>query len=343
MATNKTIDKILKSTGNKYGAAIKDSDSMERETLFSTDIPILNVALSGDIDDGMSPGLLQLVGESKTFKTLYMLLMAKAYMDKYPDAVLAFFDSELGADMSYFDSIGIDTDRVVHLPFESVEDLRIQLAKLLKDTASGDHIFIAVDSIGLPPSEKEVTDAEDGKTTADMSRARALNSLFRIVGIQLGLKKLPMVVVNHAYDQIGTMYPQKIVKGGKVSYLLSDEIFMISRAQEKSAGELEGYTFTLTIEKSRKVKEKSKFPITVLFNGGIDEYSGLLEIAVESGHIEKPSNGWYQLKGVEQKVRASATGPLLDIVMKDETFKTFVKQKYKLVTGQLVKSKPKGE
>ena len=74
----------------------------------------------------------------------------------------------------------------------------------------------------------------------------------------------------------------------------ANSVFIIGRAQEKDGTDLTGYTFTINIEKSRFVKEKSKLKFTVKFNGGIDKWSGLLDLALESGHVLKPSNGWYQ-------------------------------------------------
>jgi hypothetical protein len=48
------------------------------------------------------------------------------------------------------------------------------------------------------------------------------------------------------------------------------------------------------VEKSRYVKEKSKIPVSVSFDGGIQKYSGLLDIALAGNFVVKPNNGWYQ-------------------------------------------------
>jgi hypothetical protein len=79
----------------------------------------------------------------------------------------------------------------------------------------------------------------------------------------------------------------------------SNQVFVISKSQEKDGGELSGFNFTINIEKSRFVREKSKFPFTVTFDSGINKYSGLLDIALELGFCQKPNSGWYSRVDME--------------------------------------------
>ena len=164
--------------------------------------------------------------------------------------------------------------------------------KQLKAIERGEHIFIIVDSIGNLASKKEVEDALDGKAVADMSRAKQLKSLFRMITPHLTLKDIPMIVVNHTYKEIG-MFPKDIVGGGTGSYYGSDNIWIIGRQQEKDGTEISGYHFVINVEKSRYVKEKSKIPITLSYENGINKWSGLLDIALQGNYIAKPKNGWY--------------------------------------------------
>lgn len=113
-------------------------------------------------------------------------------------------------------------------------------------------------------------------------------------------------------------------------YYSANDIWIVGRSQEKDGDELVGYTFTIKIEKSRSVIEQRKIPITVTFDGGIDKYSGILDIALEGQFIIKPSNGWYQLPDTEQKVRVKDIAPLLDKVLDNPDFKEYIRQQYKL-------------
>jgi len=292
------LDKIKKGSTIKDSSILANSKFFTKKDMIPTSIPIINVALSGRLDGGLTPGLTMWAGPSKHFKTAFSLLMAKSYMDKYEDAALLFYDSEFGTPQSYFDTFGIDTKRVLHTPLTDVEQLKFDIMQQLQNVERGDHLIIVIDSIGNLASKKEVEDAMDGKSVADMSRAKQMKSLFRMVTPHLNMKDIPLVVVNHTYKEIG-LYPKDIVGGGTGSYYSADNIFILGRQQEKDGTEVVGYNFIINVEKSRYVKEKSKIPVSVSFDGGISTWSGLLDIALESGHVVKPTNGWYSKVDVE--------------------------------------------
>lgn len=287
------IDKLLKNSSNKMSAPIMDSKVFGKKDMAPTPVPMVNVALSGRVDGGLVPGLLMLAGPSKHFKSAFALLMAAAYQKKYDDAVILFYDSEFGTPTSYFESFGIDMNRVLHTPITDIEQLKFDITKQLEGLEKGDHVCIVIDSIGNLASKKEVEDALNEKSVADMSRAKQLKSLFRIVTPHLNLKDIPLVAVNHTYKEIG-MFPKDIVSGGTGSYYSADAIWIIGRQQEKEGTEIAGYHFVINIEKSRHVREKSKIPITVTFEGGISKWSGLLDIAEKLEYIRKPKVGWYE-------------------------------------------------
>lgn len=330
-------------------STIKESDILSQSSIFNvkemivTEIPAINIALCGDYNGGFTSGLTQWCGPSKHFKTLFSLINAKAYMDRYPEAVMLFYDSEFGTPLSYFESVGIDMDRVLHTPLTDVEKLKFDIMQQLAGINRGDKVFILVDSVGNLASKKEVDDALDGKSTADMSRAKQLKSMFRMVTPYLTMKDIPMHVVNHTYKTM-ELYSKDVVGGGTGSYYSSDNIFIIGRQQEKEGTELTGYNFIINVEKSRYVKEKSKIPITVTFEGGLSRWSGLLEIALESGHVVKPSNGWYQRMVVEtgeveeKKYRAKETDTraFWEPILASESFSDYVKKRYQVSNGAII-------
>ena len=260
--------------------------------MITTAVPMINVALSGTVDGGIVPGLTMLAGPSKHFKTGFALLLASSFLKKYKDGIVLFYDSEFGTPQSYFETFGIPFDSVVHTPITDVEELKFDIMQQLKNIERNDKVMIIIDSIGNLASKKEVDDALDGKSVADMSRAKQLKSLFRMITPHMTLKDIPMVVVNHTYKEIG-LYPKDIVGGGTGSYYSADAIWILGRQQDKDADGIAGYHFVINIEKSRYVKEKSRIPITVSFEGGINRWSGLLDVALDGGYIVKPKNGWY--------------------------------------------------
>ena len=287
------LDKLVKNSTIKMTAPIMDSKVYGKKDMAPTPIPMVNVALSGRVDGGIVPGLLVLAGPSKHFKSAFALVMAAAYLKRNEDAVMLFYDSEFGTPQSYFESFGVDMDRVVHTPITNVEELKFDITQQLDKIEKGDKVVIVIDSVGNLASKKEVEDALDGKSVADMSRAKALKSLFRIVTPHLNLKDIPMIAVNHTYKEIG-LFPKDVVSGGTGIYYSADAIWIIGRQQDKVGQEIQGYHFVINIEKSRYVKEKSKLPITVSWEGGIQKWSGLMEVAEKGGYITKPKVGWYE-------------------------------------------------
>jgi RecA/RadA recombinase len=269
--------------------------------------------------------------------------MAKSYLDKYEDAALLFYDSEFGTPQSYFDSFGIDTNRVLHTPLTDIEQLKFDIMQQLTNLERTDRLIIVIDSIGNLASKKEVEDALEGKSVADMSRAKQVKSLFRMVTPHLTMKDVPMIVVNHTYKEIG-MFPKDIVGGGTGSYYSADNIFIIGRQQEKEGTDVIGYNFIINVEKSRYVKEKSKIPVTVSFDGGISRWSGLLDLALESGHVIKPSNGWYSKVDTESgviedkkyRIKETDTKEFWLPILKQKSFREFIENKYRIASGSIM-------
>ena len=339
------LDKIKKNSSIKDSAILAKSKFFNDKDMIPTAVPIINVALSGKLDGGLTPGLTMWAGPSKHFKTAFSLLMAKSYLDKYEDAALLFYDSEFGTPQSYFDSFGIDTNRVLHTPLTDIEQLKFDVMQQLTNLERGDRLIIVIDSIGNLASKKEVDDALEGKSVADMSRAKQVKSLFRMVTPHLSLKDIPMIVVNHTYKEIG-MFPKDIVGGGTGSYYSADNIFIIGRQQEKEGTEVVGYNFIINVEKSRYVKEKSKIPVSVSFDGGISKWSGLLDIALESKHVVKPSNGWYskvdsttgEVEEKKYRLKETETKEFWIPILKDKTFQQYIENKYRVAAGEILAS-----
>jgi RecA/RadA recombinase len=338
------LDKIKKNSSIKDSSILSKSKFFTQKDMIPTSVPIINVALSGKLDGGLTPGLTVWAGPSKHFKSAFSLLMAKSYLDKYPDAALLFYDSEFGTPQSYFDSFGIDTDRVLHTPLTDIEQLKFDVMKQITELERGDHLIIVIDSIGNLASKKEVDDALDGKSVADMSRAKQVKSLFRMVTPHLNLKDIPLIVVAHTYKTM-ELYSKDVVSGGSGTMYSADNLFILGRQQEKEGTAIVGYNFTINVEKSRYVKEKSKIPVTVSFDGGISRWSGLLDIALESGHVIKPSNGWYskvdmetgEVEANKYRTKDTDTKEFWLPILTNKSFRDFVETKYRVAFTDIMK------
>ena len=336
------MDKLKKNSKIKTSDILSDSTFFTEKDMTPTPVPMVNVALSGSVDGGVTPGLTVLAGPSKHFKTSFALLMAGAYLKAHKDAVMLFYDSEFGSPQSYFEQFGIDTTRILHTPIMDIEELKFDIMSQLEDLDRKDNVIIVIDSIGNLSSKKEKEDAINEKSVADMSRAKALKSLFRMTTPYLKMKSIPLIAINHTYKEIG-LFPKDVVGGGTGIYYSADNIWILGRQQDKKGTEIQGYHFVINVEKSRYVKEKSKIPITVSWEGGVREYSGLLDCALAGGYVIKPSNGWYAV--VDQstgeiggKVRYDVTleKSFWDPIFDGTDFKDFLKKQYQIGHKSLV-------
>jgi RecA/RadA recombinase len=337
-------EKLIKNSTIDLTASLLDSKIFTKKDMIPTTVPMINVALSGSVDGGITPGLTMLAGPSKHFKSGFSLLLAAAFLKKYKDGIILFYDSEFGTPQSYFTTFGIDLESVVHTPITDVEELKFDIMTQLKSIDRGDHVMILVDSIGNLASKKEVEDALNEKSVADMTRAKQLKSLFRMITPHLSLKNIPMVAINHTYMEIG-MFPKAIVSGGTGAYYGADNIWIIGRQQDKDGTEIAGYHFVINVEKSRFVKEKSKIPITVSFDGGINRWSGLLDVAIEGNYIVKPKVGWYATVDKETGEVRQPSKRAADIVdnkefwmdmFKNTDFAQYIESKYKMAMGPIM-------
>ena len=338
------IERIKKNSTIKESDVIADSKFLNDKDLIQTSVPAVNVALSGKLDGGLTPGLTVFAGPSKHFKTAFAMLLAKAYLDKYEDGVILFYDSEFGAPQQYFDTFEIDTNRVIHSPITDIEQLKHDSMQQLNNLERGDHVMIIVDSVGNLASKKEVEDALDGKSVADMTRAKQMKSLFRMITPHLTIKDIPAIVVNHTYKEIG-LFPKDVVSGGTGIYYSADNIYIIGRRQQKTGTEITGYEFVINVEKSRFVREKSKIPVEVSWEAGISKWSGLLDMALESGHVIKPSNGWYQKADpstgeiqpeVKVRLKDTQTKEFWLPILQDKTFSDWIRNRYTVGTVDMM-------
>lgn len=344
---NKLLSKLIANSNSKESSVLSESRFFDSPDFTRTPIPALNLAFSGSLSGGFAPGLTVLAGESKSFKTASALVAASAYLKKYPDAVFLYYDTEFGAPPDYIAAAGVDTSRVLHTPIADIEELKFDMISQLDAISKGDRVFILIDSIGNIASKKELDDARDEKSVADMSRAKQIKSLFRMVTPILTMKGITCFAINHTYKSQG-MYPVDVVSGGTGPVYSANTVIIISKVQDKENGELNGFKFIYNVEKSRYAREKSKIPVEVSFKNGISKYSGLLDFALESGHVVKPSNGWFsrvytdkktgEIIKEEGKYRRANTNTVdfWKPILSDPTFNEWIESRYKVANKTLI-------
>jgi len=206
------LQRMLKA-GSIKSVTLDESALFNDKDQSPTEIPIINLALGGKLKSGLISGLTFLAGPSKHFKSLLGLVLVKAYMKKYKDSICIFYDSEFGITPDYIKSNGLDPSRIVHVPIEHLEHLKFDIAKRLDEIKRGDKVIFFIDSVGNLASKKEAEDALNGNAAADMTRAKVMKSLWRIVTPHLTTKDIPCIAVNHTYQTM-EMFSKAIMSGG---------------------------------------------------------------------------------------------------------------------------------
>ena len=165
---------------------------------------------------------------------------------------------------------GIDTKRIVMMPVTTIQEFRTEGIRILdkyieqKEEERKPLMFV-LDSLGMLSTTKEIEDTADGKETRDMTRAQLTKAAFRVLTLKLGKAKVPMIVTNHTYDQMGTMFPQKVMGGGSGLQYAASTIVFLSKRKEKDGTDVIGNIIHCKLNKSRLTKENSLVDVSLRY------------------------------------------------------------------------------
>jgi len=305
--TNDFLKDIIKSTGNEYASLVEDGvEAGDVENFIDTGSYIFNALLSGSIHGGLPANkITALAGESATGKTYFLMGIVKNFLDANPDAGVIYFESESAITKQMVIDRGIDPKRMVIVPVTTVQEFRTQAIKVLdtylaQNEADRKPMFLCLDSLGMLSTTKEVEDTADGKETRDMTRAQVLKAAFRVLTLKLGKAKIPMVVTNHTYDVVGSMFPTKEMGGGSGLKYAASSIIYLSKKKEKDGTEVVGNIVHCKNHKSRLTIENRMVDVRLTYDKGLDKYYGLLELAEKYDIFKKVSTRYELPDGSKQ-------------------------------------------
>ena len=293
---NDFLKDIIKTTGNEYAALVSDGvEAGDVDSFIDTGSYIFNALLSGSMYGGLpSNKITALAGESATGKTFFLMGIVKNFLDENPDAGVLYFESESAITQQMVIDRGIDPQRMVMIPVTTVQEFRTQAIKVLdsylaKNEADRKPMMMCLDSLGMLSTTKEVEDTSDGKETRDMTRAQVLKAAFRVLTLKLGRAKVPMVVTNHTYDSMGSMFPTKEMGGGSGLKYAASSIVFLSKKKDKVDNRVVGNIVHCKNHKSRLTIENKMVDVRLSYDKGLDRYYGLLELAISYGIFKQVS------------------------------------------------------
>ena len=288
------LKNVIKETGNEYGTIVADGlATADVSGYVDTGSYIFNALVSGSLYGGIPQNkITAIAGESATGKTFFVLGICKAFLESDPEAQVVFFESESAITKEMIESRDIDSSRMVILPVTTVQEFRHQSLAVLsayEDDEEQKPLLMCLDSLGMLSTTKEIEDTEAGKETKDMTRSQIVKATFRVLTLKLGKLGVPLILTNHTYDVIGSMFPQKEMGGGSGLKYAASQIIYLSKKKEKVGTEIVGNIIHCKTYKSRLTKENQMVDVRLSYTKGLDRHYGLLDLAEKHDIISKVS------------------------------------------------------
>ena len=290
------IKDLVKASGNEYANIVADGVAAgDVDSFVDTGSYIFNALLSGSLYGGLPANkITAIAGESATGKTFFALGMCKQFLEDNPNSAVIYFESESAITKEMIEERGIDSNRMIIVPVVTVQEFRQQAISILDkyletDESKRPPMMFCLDSLGMLSTTKEIEDTAAGKETRDMTRAQIVKGAFRVLTLKLGRAKVPMIVTNHTYDVIGSMFPTKEMGGGSGLKYAASSIVYLSKKKEKEGTEVIGNIIHCKNAKSRLTIENRIVDVRLTYDKGLDRYYGLLDLALDSGIFEKQS------------------------------------------------------
>ena len=289
---NDFFDELISATGNEYASKVADGMLGNVNDYIDTGSYILNALLSGSLHKGLPTNkITAFAGESATGKTFFLLGICKQFLSDNPSGGVLYFESESALTPEMIAEREIDTSRFIQLPVATIQEFAHQASRVVdKHIEKGDRpLLLCLDSLGMLSTAKEVGDVSEGADKVDMTKARIVKGAFRVLTLKLAKAGIPLLVTNHTYKQVGTMFPQDVMGGGSGLQYAASNIVFLSRRKEKDGTDVIGNVIHCKNFKSRLTKENKKVDVLLTYDQGLNRHYGLLDLAEKYGIISKVS------------------------------------------------------
>lgn len=288
---------FLEVLDNEHAGIADEGTSGDVIGFIDTGSYALNALYSGSIFKGMPANKINaLAGEEATGKTFFLLGIIKNFLDSKKDALSIIFESEGSITKEILVARGIDTKRVLVVPVETVQQFKIQCLRIVdkyleQPESSRTPMILSLDSLGMLSTSKEMADSQTGKEVKDMTRTQEIRAAFRVLTLKLSRAQLPLIVTNHVYQTVGSMFPTKEIGGGGGLKYAANNIIALSKSKEKDAdGTVTGVIIRCKNIKSRYSKENTETKVLLSYNSGLDRHYGLVDLALKYNLFEKVAN-----------------------------------------------------
>tara|TARA_B100000029_G_scaffold503528_1_gene580583 strand:+ start:802 stop:1809 length:1008 start_codon:yes stop_codon:yes gene_type:complete len=290
MATKDIVKHLIKVTENDFASVVSAGIVGDCTTYVDTGSYSLNALLSGSLYGGVpSNKITCLAGSEAVGKTFFALSIAKNYLQQEKNNVIVYFESEGALTSDMIKERGIDPNRFIVIPVATVEEFKTQAIKIIDNMNSDYQVMMFLDSLGNLSTRKEMEDSASGSDKRDMTRAPAVRSAFRTLALKLAKANMPLIITNHTYDKVGSMFPSKEISGGGGIKYAASVIVTLGKRKVKEGTDVLGNIVKMKLVKGRMTKEESITETKLDYKTGLDKYYGLVALAEKYDIFKKVS------------------------------------------------------
>jgi recombination protein RecA len=270
----------------------------------STGSTILDLAIANKPNAGVPVGkITELNGLEGSGKSLIGAHLLTSTQKK--GGVAVYIDTESAVSPEFLDAIGIDTQNMLYVHLETVEEVFETIETIVTKIRESDKdriVTILVDSLAAASTKVEM-DADFDKDGWATAKAIIISKAMRKITQMIARQKVALVFTNQLRQKLGVMFGDPWTTSGGKALPFHSSV----RVRLKNTGQIKDTKKnTIGIKmKAQVIKNRLGPPMRVAefplyFDTGIDDYGSWLTV-MKDHKIVKVAGAWYTLNDVDMK------------------------------------------
>ena len=265
----------------------------------STGSPMLDLAISNRPNGGLPVGrITEITGLEGSGKSL---LAAHSIADTQKKGGLGvYIDTENAMNQEFLEAIGVDVNKMLYVPLETVEDIFEAIDSIIESVRSSDKkklVTIVVDSVAGASTKVEIS-ADYDQAGYATQKAIIISKAMRKVTNLIGRERISLIFTNQLRTRMGVSFGDPwTTSGGKaIAFHSSCRLRLKQMGQLKSkvggVDQVVGIKTRAQVIKNRMGPPLRSVDYDIYFDSGIDNYGSWLQM-MKSYKLVGQSGAWY--------------------------------------------------